>query len=239
VRPPLATPTAAPLLCARTCHPLHWVMRVAVHAPALLGISTMRALAAQVRDYRHLLDPVGMPTIDNIAGPAVAEVDACVNYPCATGGVCSDLPPPASDDPAGRVCTCSAGYIYMDDVSGCVAEGKQSSRHSVAVHSFAGQEPPRLPVSCQLLTANTAEFDACQAYPCPNRADAEPNCQDLPFGPADVGPSGRYCWCPLGFFYDNSQGCVDDGGCALQTVPQSRSLFAHRVLPGVLLLDSY
>jgi hypothetical protein len=142
VRPPLATPTAAPLLFARTCHPLRWVMRVAVHAPALLGTSTMRALAAQVRDYWHLLDPVVIFTFDNIAGSSVAEVDACVNNPCANGAVCSDLPPPASDDPAGRMCTCSAGYIYMDDVSGCVAEGKQSSRHSVAIHSLLATSLP-------------------------------------------------------------------------------------------------
>jgi hypothetical protein len=55
VRPPLATTSVASLLFAETCHPLHWVMRVAVHAPALLGTSTMRALAAQVRDYQLLL----------------------------------------------------------------------------------------------------------------------------------------------------------------------------------------
>jgi hypothetical protein len=118
-------------------------MRVAVHAPALLGTSTMRALAAQViRDYRHLLDPVGISAIDNIAGSAVAEVDACVNYPCASGGVCSDLPPPASDDPAGRMCTCSAGFFYVNDVSGCIAEGKQSSRHSAAVRLLLAQSLP-------------------------------------------------------------------------------------------------
>jgi hypothetical protein len=58
--------------------------------------------------------------------PAVAEVDACVNNPCVIGAECTDLPSPASDDPAGRVCTCNAGDIYMDDVSGCVAEGMQS-----------------------------------------------------------------------------------------------------------------
>jgi hypothetical protein len=51
VRPPLAMTTAALPQTAPTCHPLRWVMRVAVHAPAPMGTSIpMTAVAAQVSD---------------------------------------------------------------------------------------------------------------------------------------------------------------------------------------------
>jgi hypothetical protein len=54
-----------------------------------------------------------------------AEVNACLSSPCTngTGGIatCSDLPNPAPDSAAGRVCGCAkAESMYADDVSGCV-----------------------------------------------------------------------------------------------------------------------
>jgi hypothetical protein len=69
-------------------------------------------------------------------------------------------------------------------------------------------------VSHQLLTLNAAEFDACQAYPCPV-FDVEATCVDNINGPANDGPDGRSCQCPSGSDYDGSRGCVTAGGYAV------------------------
>ena len=65
---------------------------------------------------------------------ASADVNACIQNPCANGGHCSDLPPPALNNAAGRNCTCDAGLEYANNTVGCI--GKQRRPHHSRIHGL-------------------------------------------------------------------------------------------------------
>jgi hypothetical protein len=59
---------------------------------------------------------------------AAPEINACLQYPCRANSTgprswsvnCTDIPNPAPNSPAGRICTCDlAGLVYASDDVGC------------------------------------------------------------------------------------------------------------------------
>ena len=57
-----------------------------------------------------------------------ADINACINNPCAANAVCADLPAPAVDEQAGRSCTCEGGYGNYVEGVGC--EGVPENSHN-------------------------------------------------------------------------------------------------------------
>ena len=47
------------------------------------------------------------------------DIDACINNPCDANADCVDAAPPALDDPAGRTCSCNAGYSGDGENGNC------------------------------------------------------------------------------------------------------------------------
>jgi len=50
--------------------------------------------------------------------PGFADTNACTSTPCGVNARCSDKPPPAVGDAAGRTCICDAGYAGNHE-AGC------------------------------------------------------------------------------------------------------------------------
>jgi hypothetical protein len=152
----------------------------------------------------HAGHTVVMPALQawalaNSRAPMLTDVDACVAQPCKNGNgtaFCEDLPAPAADDPDGRNCSCSTGFMYVDDDTGCT--GKQAQ----AVDS----RPTSLHLA--MTHSSTADVDACEATPCTDGDDTAV-CVDKR-APALDDARGRTCSCLTpGFVYaDETQGCV-------------------------------
>lgn len=53
---------------------------------------------------------------------AAADIDACLDAPCAKNMDCFDLPKPAGGGLEGRACNCTPGTAYVDELMGCLGK---------------------------------------------------------------------------------------------------------------------
>ena len=149
---------------------------------------------------------------------ACVDVNACLNNPCLDADVqCSDLPPPALDNPAGRVCNCPNGaYIapsdphHCTDIDACVSypcigpsvcNDIQRGPNSTAGRTCACDNGYKL-----VGASNCVEYDACADFPC----DANARCSDVFAGPLTA--AGRLCTCNTGYT-GSGETCSDLNAC--------------------------
>ena len=67
-------------------------------------------------DCTSMTSPIDLDVMDmDISCTAnFSDIDACINNMCDANATCTDNPPPAGDDAAGRMCMCDAGLKAME-----------------------------------------------------------------------------------------------------------------------------
>eukprot|EP00775_Hariotina_reticulata_P013895 gene13895-14014_t len=178
------------------------------------------------REGRRCACSNGFTYGNDSVGCVAPEINACLQYPCRSNNsgtsspgpprswlvTCTDLPNPAPNSPAGRVCTCDlTGLVYQSDAVGC------TDVDACVGFPCLRQTGPQ--ATCQDLPAPAANSTLGRTCTCPVGFTYSSEflgctgtgiCRDLP-PPAPDSRAGRNCSCEAGRYYWN-----DTAGCVLE-----------------------